>query len=470
MGAYPALAIQQPENPANSISRLVALKGMLQQQQTEQQLNPLRVQEAQNTVAQQNQAIQSQKALQQAYIEANGDIDKVAPLAIKYGARAQDAQAMVNASLEQRQKLSTLTKDQQGIVGTQNKVLGEHSQMLLGITDPAQRQQAYQTQTVPALQQVGIPANQIPTQVPDDMTLKAHSISAMDVDKQLEENRKNTQFAQEHGPIPADKLAQINSALSARYNVLNPGKQLPATYQLPQNATVDDFNRIDKLMEQTEKAQATQAQRDTANDFRAQAGALANLAAQEKVAQLNKPTADEEKRADLARNLQENIGQLSDILQRRPDLFGPVAGRITGLRGTLGTKDPDVAALDNIQHQLGMAQISAHGMRSAGAIAGAADALVNSFHNSPEATKAALESASKSVATFTADEQAARSGARTGITPGMVPGAKKPAQQASQPATALPSNIAAQIQEGHEATLSDGTKWRKVNGQVSQIQ
>lgn len=433
----PALAVQQPESPIDRYAKVIALRDMIQRQQ----LFPGQLQAQQQGLELQNQQIQSTKALQQAYVEANGDLDKVAPLAVKYGAKAQDAQAMVNAALEQKQKIATLTKDQQAILENQTKVQGQHSRMLLGIQDPEARQQAYTQQTIPALQQLGIPANQIPAQVPDELTLKAHSTAAMSVDQQLEEQRKSQQFTQEHGELPDDKRQQINDALTARYNVLNPGQKPPSTYQLPAGATVDDFNRVDKLMEQTEKAQATKAQRDTANGFRAQAAALANLAAQEKIAQLNKPTADEQRRSDLADNLTENLTALKELAQRRPDLFGPLAGRVTALKNAFGTSDPDVAALETLKHQIGMAQISAHGMRSAQGIADAAASVVNGFHNEPEAligtpaqngkpaVPGSIDTALNSVATFKNQASQARSGARTGITQDMVPGAKKPTVQ-----------------------------------------
>jgi hypothetical protein len=128
-----------------------------------------------------------------------------------------------------------------------------------------------------------------------------------------------------------------------------------------------------------------------------------------------KPTADEQRRADLAGNLNENINTLEDILNRRPELFGPAAGRITSLKSALGTSDPDIAALETIKHQVGMAQISAHGMRSAQGVESAAHSLVNNFNNSPAAMKAGLEAARQSVQTFIND--ANRPGANRGTPP-----------------------------------------------------
>jgi hypothetical protein len=119
----------------------------------------------------------------------------------------------------------------------------------------------------------------------------------------------------------------------------------------------------------------------------------------------NKISADEQKRADLAQNLNENIDTLEDILKRRPELFGPIAGRWTHLRNLAGTDDADVSQLMTIEHQLGMVAQGAHGMRSAQGVESAARSLTNGFHNSPVATKAALESARKSVGTFLGNSQ-----------------------------------------------------------------
>ena len=127
---------------------------------------------------------------------------------------------------------------------------------------------------------------------------------------------------------------------------------------------------------------------------------------------LPKPSADEQRRADLAENLNENLTTLEDIVKRRPDLFGPLAGRMTAMRAAVGTSDPDIGTLETIKHQIGMAQISAHGMRSAHGIAGAADSILNNFHNSPAAVQASIDAAKHSVATFTQDVAEAKAEAQ----------------------------------------------------------
>lgn len=119
--------------------------------------------------------------------------------------------------------------------------------------------------------------------------------------------------------------------------------------------------------------------------------------------QYGKPTADEQRRADLAGNLNENLDQLEEIVNRRPELFGPLAGRWTDLKGKFGSNDPDIAGLQVIEHQVGMAQISAHGMRSAHGIGDAANSIFNGLHSGPQALKSAISKVRTSVKTFQDD-------------------------------------------------------------------
>lgn len=118
-----------------------------------------------------------------------------------------------------------------------------------------------------------------------------------------------------------------------------------------------------------------------------------------------KPNAEEIKRNDLAGNVNENLDQLESILTRRPDLFGPVAGRMTKAKEMIGTSDPDVAQLKTIEDNLGMALQSAHGMRSAQHVAVSAESVLNGLKNSPQALSAAIKTARSSVGTFQHDVQ-----------------------------------------------------------------
>lgn len=116
-----------------------------------------------------------------------------------------------------------------------------------------------------------------------------------------------------------------------------------------------------------------------------------------------KPTADEQRRADLSENLNENLSTLEEIINRRPDLVGAIGGRWADVKNLVGSNDPDIGALKTAEHQIGMAQISAHGMKSAQGISGAADSIMNNLHSGPEALKGAIRTARNSVATFQND-------------------------------------------------------------------
>ena len=147
------------------------------------------------------------------------------------------------------------------------------------------------------------------------------------------------------------------------------------------------------------------------------------------VAGIQKPkgdraSTDEQKRADMAHNLNENLDAMEDILNRRPELFGPIAGRMTDLKAATGTDDPDIAKMINIKHQLGMVAQSTHGMRSAQGIETAANGLLNGFHNSPAATRAALESGRSSAKTFLGDANNPGQSRGAGSTPSSTPSAK----------------------------------------------
>lgn len=118
-----------------------------------------------------------------------------------------------------------------------------------------------------------------------------------------------------------------------------------------------------------------------------------------------KPNAEELKRSEMAENMGENLDKLEDIVKRRPDLFGPLAGRMTQGRMLVGSNDPDIGALNTIKDQIGMAQQSAHSMRSAQHVEAAANSILNGFKNGPDAINTSIKTARDSLKTFTKDVQ-----------------------------------------------------------------
>lgn len=416
----PELSLQPPQQTdlLGQMGKVVALKSALQQQQYQQQMQPLQLQQEQLQVQQQQRSMQSQQALMQALVEnPTADPDSLAQQAMKSGAYPGDVLPMVKQLKEnqiQTQELRGKTLDNaQKAIDEQ----GRQAQMLLSIPDPQDRQRAYQSQTIPAMQQIGIPPNLIPQQVPDDLTLKAHAAAATNADKYLNTAREQQAYEQQHGIIDPNRLRQINNGMTQFAQVY--GKNA-SDYVLPQGSTWDDYKRVDGMMERTEKATQSKAQFDAGLAIRQGMQSLAQLAAQEKIAQLNKPTSDEQKRYEMADNLEENLNGLVAIAQRRPELFGKVGARMLWEK-LVGTDDPDVGALETLKHQLGMAQASAHSMRGAQVVAAAADSLVNNFKNGPQAIIGSAQTALNSVQTFRDDTDKARAGRLSGITPQMGP-------------------------------------------------
>lgn len=65
--------------------------------------------------------------------------------------------------------------------------------------------------------------------------------------------------------LGSDRVDQLNQGMQARWQVLNPGQDLPKSFILPATATQKDFEHTDKLLEAVEKAHGVKAQQDTAN-------------------------------------------------------------------------------------------------------------------------------------------------------------------------------------------------------------
>lgn len=65
------------------------------------------------------------------------------------------------------------------------------------------------------------------------------------------------------------KADALNAAMLQRYQIMNPAaKSLPEGLSLSADSTAKDFDRADRVLQQTESAQATKVQRDTTNQMR----------------------------------------------------------------------------------------------------------------------------------------------------------------------------------------------------------
>jgi hypothetical protein len=108
--------------------------------------------------------------------------------------------------------------------------------------------------------------------------------------KQAAEKPEKT--AEADKPLSDAQITQYNAGLADRYKVLNPGKALPPEFTLQKGALPKDFDRIDKLLQGTESATSTQAQRTQAEQDRKAAQDQKQLTERDKYVQPFKSAVD----------------------------------------------------------------------------------------------------------------------------------------------------------------------------------
>jgi len=405
LGGYSSIPFQ-PQDPSESIRNIVALRGLMQGQQLQQQ----QVQAAQLENQQRQYNFAATRATNQAYqnaikIDENGHptfdenaltkslsdagFGSEAPTILQHLTDYQKSRADLN---ESQNKIQNTSKDAMGALGRAvqaakydpalTQTIIEH-----GLSDPTLTPQGQQQ-----LQQMRTAIGQNP-----DLIKQWADNAVMQSPKQQElANAREVATIRAskppEGELPlGDKVPQLNAALTQRYQVLNPGKELPAFYQLPADATQKDYDRIDKSLAATEGATATKAQQETANQIRQQTLELAQEGRAEKketeglqwvtgtdpktgkdvlvplsqgktmgLADMGKADTDLVNKAHAGRTWlqlatqqapdgappdQMGIMQLIDRLDREGKL-GPVASRWEDfLAGKVGAGDPEYAAL-----------------------------------------------------------------------------------------------------------------------------
>jgi hypothetical protein len=110
--------------------------------------------------------------------------------------------------------------------------------------------------------------------------------------------------------------------------------------------------------------------------------------------------ADEKKKAELAENIAFNANEVAQIVMKRPDILGAVAGRYTNAEQMIGNNDPDISALGVHVHNMAMANSGVHGFRSQEGVESYERQLLNNFKNGPAAMAGALRASTGSVQTF----------------------------------------------------------------------
>jgi hypothetical protein len=279
---FPALMIKQPESPLQQYGQAQQVASGQQQMQ----MQALQIQQEQ-------QKIKDQHALTTAMTQWDGQDPKTLPmLVLKAGGSGPAAMQMSSTVLDMRVKASDLAKNDsitaQNQTETEAKLNDERRGRILNAvnqTDPTAKQTSWD-QEVTAEEKAGkIQPGQISHTYPGDVQAKAFANQfalGSQLAKEAQEQQKlnidawkpaggalvNTMTGEKIGGIK--DVTQINHALDARWQVLHPGEKAPDEFHLQPNDGPQDFERVDKLMEATERGAATEAQRQIANAMRQQ--------------------------------------------------------------------------------------------------------------------------------------------------------------------------------------------------------
>lgn len=112
-----------------------------------------------------------------------------------------------------------------------------------------------------------------------------------------------------------------------------------------------------------------------------------------------RPTGTERNKADLASSAHDQISDLKSIVQARPDIFGPAAGRKTDFDVWVGSQDPDAQRYRAARTIAGDHLAGVFGGRSEAALS-ALDSAIGKFKDNPDAVLAGLDQLDKANSRF----------------------------------------------------------------------
>lgn len=107
-----------------------------------------------------------------------------------------------------------------------------------------------------------------------------------------------------------------------------------------------------------------------------------------------RPTGQERNKADLANSAHDQLQDIKSIVAKRPDIFGPVAGRKTDFTVWLGSQDPDAQRFRAARTIAGDHLAGVFGGRSEAALQ-ALDSAIGHFKDNPSAMQAGLDQLDK---------------------------------------------------------------------------
>ncbi len=287
MSTFPSAAAQFADRQAQQPTYLQQYEQVqkIAGGQQEQQLNAQKLQQGQQSQADQQATT---KALQ-AWDGKN--INELPSLVLKNGGSANAVFATTQNLLDRQQNMSYIAKadaaTNQNNLDTQIKQNDQYRGRIQSVIDaPANQKQDLWDKEITAEEQArGVQPGTVSHTYPGDdaaSVIASHFGIGSQLAKEANEKQQTANAAwkplngQLVNTATGEKIGasfdvdSLNKALETRYQVLNPGKPLPPQFTLKPGASPEDFGRIDKILEATEKATGTKAQQETADAIRAQ--------------------------------------------------------------------------------------------------------------------------------------------------------------------------------------------------------
>jgi hypothetical protein len=400
---FPALDIRQPESPIQQYGQAQQIVS----QQQNQQLQALQIQEQTRLLRDQDATTRAMSSLKP---DASGriDYDTLPNLVLQNGGSANAAMSATKSIFALKQTASDIAKNDAATNLSNADTVAKNNDAYRGRilnvvqqADPAAKQAQWDSE-ITREEQAGTiqpgqishtyPGDQQATAIANHFALGSQLVKEAQERQQLADQAWKTVNGQLVNTVTHETIGgkldtdSLNSGLQTRWQVLNPGQPLPDWAKLNPNSTPLDFDRVDKLLEATEKGKATAAQQATVNAIRSQTFQLATekegynwvtgtatkgpaagkvvAVPQSQIGQYGIQDAGKMESADITKTQsgrqwltlankqgdpngppdQMGISQLLDVMDKKKEL-GPLAGRLNEfLAGTWGSGNADYAA------------------------------------------------------------------------------------------------------------------------------
>ncbi len=227
-----ALAVRSPriEGPLDQYTKAVYLKSLLQGQELRQG----RIQEMQRTQKAQQRAQEDQQKLQQAYTEAQGDLEKTIPIAIRMGVSRQTIEKIKQSIVQSKKALADLSKVDLDNASQKIDILASAFQSILSLPEN-QRTQGYAQARGQLIQGGVITAEQAPEQYPGAQFLQMGALSSTSSKDQIAAERQRRVDKE----TKAYREAQLKKPTARQAEFADFYKAYRESKGLPKNAKVE---------------------------------------------------------------------------------------------------------------------------------------------------------------------------------------------------------------------------------------